>query len=519
MNSNTAPNLQPDDEKLQQLQEVQPQEVLPEEEYGETSGVFTSAPTLEQIRQISEAQQAFLEEIRRKDGYFERLVEAEHVARDIEANQGAEAAEKYLKGFEKAEAKRLKELAEKEGVEEKFAYEHAVKPLSPEQKAAREQRIGDYLEASLRETSKKTLEVLRPLELDVAEVLTRSGKDILAEKLPEPNKGIIESGGRKPVAMKANFKGNDVFAFSTPGLPNTHGHYAENRDGFVIMKTADGEGLQVVLSHGVSEGPEAAALTNTACVSVSHDLNKTRAPNLTTALERANDQVMGMKKELDVPKQRVAMLAATIKKASSEVPLYSIDVQNAGDAHCFVIEPFSGKVMKSTIATVRSRLDREKLPASKKNELLEKWATNANATKEQVERVLTMSAGVTDEFFAPVESGLTAAPGEIVVIASADFMRSVGGAEFFQDGAMGTMISRKLKEGKKLGDVLAGIVKNTMRRQKEGKLEDTPLSVIAFEVPGANKAAKTPKRQEATVDEILGKPLPLDLDLSDLQKE
>jgi len=510
---NSAPKLQPDadDElKRKQQEELQEQGVRPEEELGEESGVFTSAPTMKNLKKRLEIEEAFLNEIRKKNGYFDRKAEALKYAKMIREKKGEDAAERYLNDFEKAENKKTEALAEKEGQEEVFAYDYAKPPRGEIEK--------DFFTSSLESTKARALEVIKPLELDAAEVLMTPGKEILAEKLDKPFKGVIESGGKKPSGIKAKFLGSEIFAFSSPGLEKQNGEYPENRDGFVLMKTKDGKGLHVVMSHGVSEGPEAAALANAASVSVGYDLNRMHPPHLTDAFERANDLVNSMKKELDIPKQRLALTGMTLKKGHEESPLYDVEVMSAGDIHCFVIDPETGKVMHTIPATISGEFDNARLTMKRRKEILEKRAKETGSTPQQIEKILSMSAGLSPEYFKPVESHLHAAPGEVVVMATSDFMNSFGGKEYFQDGTMGKLIAQRLKEGKKLVDIIKDMMKNVIRRQKEGKIEETPVSVVAFEVPGAEKASDKPKKKEKTVDELLGKFVPLELDFSELEE-
>lgn len=512
---NSTAKLQPDAEddelKLEHQAERQGEQVLEEEEEGEKSGVFTSAPSLQKIQAKLDAEKAFYDEIRSKNGYSDRKAEALEYAHKLSKERGDDAGEKYLAEFEKEEEQRLQEIAQSESEKingvERFDYEHEQAQKLPE----------DFFTSSLEGTKQRVLEVIKPLKLDAGDLLTNNGKTIIEEKLGKPFNGIVYSGSRVPVGLRTQFKHGDVFAISSPGLQKKNGEYPENRDGFVVNQTKDGLGLNIVMSHGVTEGPEAAALANAASVSAAYDLSRMHPPRLSEVLVGVNDQVNGVKKELDIPKQRLSLLGVTVQKGAPESPLYQVDVVNAGDVHCFVVNTFNGHVEQTTPATVSGELQNEHLPMAKRKELLGKYAQKSGATVEQIERTLVMSAGMATDYFKPLETNLTAAPGEIVVVASADFMRSIGGAEFFQDGTFAKMLSQRLKEGQKLGDILTSVTKNILRRQKEAKLEDFPVSIVAFEVPGAEFGAPR-QGPELTLEEVMARPLPLDLDFSDLEK-
>ncbi len=541
---NTAPKLQPgpDDDLERKKQEQQP-----EAEYKigkeEETGVYTSIPY---VQKANEARKAFFDRIRKGNGYFDRKKGASAYAKKLAEEKGEAAAKKYLKDFEEKEDETVREIAKRntqiertktqvkkipEGIErthvtetdeEGFTYEHGAAPRSREEAEAKGKRIGNFLDESLESTKARVMEIMRPLELDAGDLLTKPGKDILDEQLEKPSLVIVESGGKKPVGMKTHFKGQDVYGFTSPGLQKKNGEFPENRDGFVIAKTKDGEGLHVIMTHGVSEGPESAALANTASVSAGYDLNSMDQIHLPEVFERANDMVNSVKKELDIPKQRLAMLGATIHKGDPGSPLYSVEVLSAGDVHCFVVDTGTEKVEQTTPSTVTGELQNAKLPMKTRNELLEKWSKNSGAPVEEIKKILTMSAGLSSEYFKPLLTGLTAAPGEIVVVATSDFMKSFGGEEYFQDGTVGKMIAERLKKGQKLGDILADLTKMVMKRQKDDKLEDYPVSIVAFEVPG--KAKKAPLKPEQSVDEIMNNAgelmddkVPLVLDFKDLE--
>lgn len=398
--------------------------------------------------------------------------------------------------------------------------EHPEHPFE-EKKGFEKGHKGESLASSLEKTKARVMEVLKTLNLDAGDVLTQSGEDILEDKLGKPFVGIIESGGKKPVAIKSKFLDADVVAYTSPGLPKVSGEYPENRDGFVMIKTQDGQGLQVVMSHGVSEGPESAALANTASISAGYDLQRMQPPHMTEVFDRANEQVNGMKKDLDVPKQRLALLGLTMKKGHPESPLYDVEIFNAGDIHCFVLSPQDAKFEHVSPMTVSTKLDESKIPLKKRRELLDKYSKETGETPEKIEKVLTMSAGVSPDFFNPKVQGFTAAPGEIVVVASSDFMRSFGGIEYYFDKGLAQRMTAKLKRGQKLNDVVGDLMRNVVSRQHAGEVEDFPITFIAFEVPKGKTDEDLPK--EHTVDEILGEgsqPLkaePLELDFSEFE--
>ncbi len=521
---NTAPKLQPGaDDELQRKGSVQQpaEQEIPAEE--EVSGVYTTAPTTKALKKKLEAEKAFMDEIRSKTGYFDRKAEAMEYAKTLADDRGQDASEKYMREFEKEEGDKIREYARKEaekslGGKEVFSYEHAEVPLSPEEKEARSKNIGASLEASMGETKKSIFEVIQPLEIDAADVLTKSGKEILGEKLEKNFLGIIESGGKKPVAYKALFNKGEIVAMGSPGLKKANGEYPENRDGMVIMKTKDGQGLQMIMTHGVSEGPESAALANTAAVSAGFDLSRMHPPHLTDVFDRTNDMLNSIKRELNVPKQRTAIIGVTLTKASDNIPLYNVEILNAGDAHCFVIDTLSGKIVQSIPATVGGEFQKAKLSMRRRKEILDKRSKQTGATPKQIEQVLSMSAGVTSEFFDPRETDIQAGPGEIVVVASSDFMKAFGGHEYFQDGTMGKLLTERLKKGQSFEKIMTQIMKNVLRRQNDGKIEEHPLSVIAFQVPGSVVSTGKTKKPELTVEEVLGKTVrPLELDFEDLK--
>jgi hypothetical protein len=225
--------------------------------------------------------------------------------------------------------------------EEKYSDEYGE---HPNEAKARGIRIGKFLEASLKSTSARVQEVMKPLKLDAADLVTKSGINILTQTLGKRPDMILESGGNKPSGVKTKFQGSDVYAFTSPGLQKKNRKFPENRDGFVISKTKDDKNLQIIMTHGVSEGPEAAALANTAAVSAGYDLNRMHPAQLPEVFENANDHINDIKVELDVPKQRLAILGATIHKQHPGRSLYAVDVMSAGDIHCFVVEPLNGKV-------------------------------------------------------------------------------------------------------------------------------------------------------------------------------
>ena len=402
-------------------------------------------------------------------------------------------------------------------------HERAEHPFEVKRKGLKKEAAVD---ASLEETRARVKEVLTPLELDAGDVLTRSGEEILEEKLEKPFVGIIESGSKQPVAISSRFQGADVVAYTTPGLPKPNGEYPENRDGFVMIKTPDGNGLQVVMSHGMSEGPESAALANAASISAGYDLQRMEPPHMTEVFGRVNDQVNGMKKELEVPKHRLSLLGLTMKKDNPDDQLYAIDVMKAGDVHCFVLDTHSGTLVKVTPQTVSATMSKARLPMKRRAEILEKYSKATGATPKRIEGILTMSAGQTDETFRPEVESLMAAPGEVVIVATTDFMKSFGGIEHYYDKTIGQLITAQLKRGKRLNDIIGDLMRRVIKRQQDGEVEDYPMSVVAFQVPEKPEES-TESVKQLTVEDVLQKPgeekpaLPekrklLDLDFSDL---
>ena len=438
-----------------------------------------------------EARTAHVEEVKRKTGYYDRLQQAQKHAKTMKREDG----EDYLDQFEEREMAALQKALAKEGRTE-LAHDFE-EPITADIPVS-------LFEKGLKETKIAVEETLQPLELGAEDVLTKTGAQIIKEKSKRKLNGAIESGEVSTRAFTMSFHNGPVVGVNYPGIHKRGGGFAESADGMVAVRGRKREELTLVMTHGMGDTPEDAAISNAAAVTAAYDLNRDTTPHLPQLFNHMNETVNGVSDELGAATKGVSVLAARIHKDSPQSALYNVDVLSAGDNHCFVLDPLSGKVQSTTLQTVAGKLQEKRFSMKARKEIVRRLAEKEGLTPGDAEQGVIRWVGMPDEEFEPVAQTLEAAEGEIVVVASGAFMKSIGGAEFFQDGVVGRMIAKQLKEGKNLKEICIGMTKNTASRQQNDQLPEKAVSIMAYQVPGHIGVGKQAKEnnQRAT-EEIL----------------
>lgn len=289
----------------------------------------------------------------------------------------------------------------------------------------------------------------KPIELKAEETLEPARKALGHHMKTIPRSMVIEGGTAKEQQIfHTEFKHTPVSGGTFPGQKRSSGLFPENKNGIVIYPDDKQDRLSVYMTNVDGYGPEDAAMANAAAITAAYELTSgneilqsrmTEFEKMEKVFNFTANSVGPVGEEFGVKEKKIDMLGARLSPDFNE-KAWRLDVANNGNNHCIIIDPRSGKL--------RNARQGVRKPGSKK----------------PVEQ--------------PVGSEFIVATGDIVVIATDKMVEAVGGEE-----KLAAAFTEKLKKGLEIGEICGSLLDDVERRQEDGEIEDSSVSIVAFKVP------------------------------------
>ena len=325
----------------------------------------------------------------------------------------------------------------------------------------------------------------QPLCIDPKEIFHSTGRELLNKRLVDQPSIIIESNGIQPSTNLLKFKGKDLVAYTSPGLPaldnqdNRH-----NSSAYVIHSSPNSDQLSLVMMNGLGSDRYDSALANAAALTVAYDLARPNPLDLPRIFRHANQIINEKKQELNLPARKIPIIGAHLSKLFPEDSSYQLSVFGAGDLHCLLINKKDNIVRYSPLQTVNSHLQNKKIPMGKRQQIITALANKHRVNISAAETAPLRFLGEPGENFQSTETTFIAHPGEILLITTSTVPKSLGGHEHFQDSSMGKNFAELYRQEKSLFAASARLIERHHYRQHRKITPDLSFSIIALEIPG-----------------------------------
>lgn len=372
----------------------------------------------------------------------------------------------------------------------------------------------------VREEVRKSVSETTRTEVTVsAEDSFRSGQVLLLDIL---DKNDVEHPLQMHLLSGANEKSSSAYmVFEKSGAlyaKTSPGQTPTNHDGIMASYDEGKKRLRLLLAHGPQHDEQAANLATTAAVKGAFEEASNPEQSLSDISGKVYRNIESVKDEFGITPKKSDVLVAELVSGTGGL-LHELSVDNMGLNHCFVIDPVTSSVRslpsrvkyplrRGDIETMYKRLETRsqelgKNPTHKDmqgmmlnilekevmtkegNTVLREYIADERATKEPTpEQFIDILA---EYFEKHVITKEMVEPGEIVVIANDELMKIVDTERGGYDHQMGNHFLTKLAIPERgLRQVCDEIVEEATRLQSEDQLEDSSLSIVAFEVPVAD---------------------------------